>query len=136
MTQIRPDDTLFFSNIDTYLNYDTLTGTVAISGSILNGNSTTFSVNIPYTRANTRADAYAKNLNTGIKRPIAGATKLPPYQFVSSETVAQLTVYNEIAGVDTIRYELVVTNNTGGTIVLTNQTFEITVVLYRVPISS
>lgn len=129
MTQLRLDKVQFASAIDTYLNYDTLTANIVVSGSVADGATGVFSVGIPYNRTKTRSDLYARNTTTGIKRPLSGGARLNPYTFVSFETASLSATYN---GTD-IAVVLAVFNGTGAPITLTNQTLEITAVLYEVP---
>lgn len=126
---IKPDMVQFASAIDTFLNYETTTANVTISGSVADGNSKIFQTTIPYSRQKTRADIYVKNMNTGVKRPINGGPRTAPYQYVSFETIDQYAQYNS----NSIIVTFVVTNNTGGLINLTSQTFQVSVVLYVVP---
>lgn len=129
MTRLKLDQVLFSSNIETYINYDTLTSNIVISGSVADGATTDFSTSIPYTRNKTRADIYLRNLTTGVKRPISGGVRQSPYTFTSSEVCNQRALYNGSA----ITVTLSIFNGTGGTISLVNQTIEVSAVLYEVP---
>lgn len=129
MTRVKPDNVVMASFIDTYINYDTISTNVLISGSVNNGASAIFTGELEYPRENTRADLYSRNKTTGVKRPISGGPRQSPYTFVSSEICTQGAIY----GGNAILVSFVVTNNTGVTIVLTTQTLEITAVLYEVP---
>lgn len=135
MTQIRLDKVQFFSGLETYLNDETLTSDMAVSGSILNGGSQSFFAVINFSLTNRRADLYAKNLNTSRKRPLSGGARLNPYQFASSETADLTALYDSnILGTGPGALAiLTVTNNTGSTINLVNQTLKISAVLYEVP---
>ena len=129
MTRIKPDLIRLTSLLDTYLNYGTLVETVTISGSVADGATANFSVSFPYERSKTRADIYAKNLTTGIKRPLSGGTRQGPYTFTSSEVFTQTASYN--GNVLTVTFS--VFNGTGGGITLVTQTMEVSAVLYEVP---
>ncbi len=131
MTQIRPDTVILASMIDTYKNYDTLKGTINISGTIANGATANFSTTIPYSRGKTRADLYAQNLTSGEKRPVSGGSRQTPYSTVSSEVCTQLATYS---GTE-ITVTFSIFNGTGSSINLTAQDIEITAVLYEVPYS-
>lgn len=130
MTQLKMDKIIMSSDVETYLNYETVTITITISGTVANGNSTVFSGYIPYARSKTRADIYVKNLNTNIKRPLWGGIRQGPYQSTGAgEIYTQFASY----GGDTISVSLTVSNNTGGPVVLTTQIMEVTAVLVEVP---
>lgn len=129
MTQIRPDNIVMTTLIDTYINYKTTTSNVAISGTVAAGATQNFFTSIDYTRSNTRADLYAKNTTTGIKRPVAGGSRQVPYTAVSTETCSQLARYGGSAIVVTFS----VFNGTGASINLVPQTLEVTAVFYEVP---
>lgn len=132
MTQIRLDKVQFYSNMETYLNYTTLTSNISVSGNIADGATSTFSTSITYARSKTRADLYAKNLNTGTKMSLVGGPRIHPYQFVSSEVATLWATYTG----STISIFLAVTNNTGAAINLIAQTLEISAVLYEVPLTT
>lgn len=129
MTQLRLDKVLLTNLVDTYLNYGTLTSPIVISGSVADGATATFSTSIPYTRTKTKADLYAKNLTTGVKRPISGGYRQSPYTFTSTETAS--VAANYVGGVITVTFSIF--NGTGGPITLVTQTMEISAVLYEVP---
>ena len=133
MSNVKPDTTNYTSQLEAYGNYATLTGVITISGSILNGNTSVFDVTIPYTRSNTRADTYLKNASTGKKTLFNGGVRMSPfenvYQFVSTEVCYRSVAYTS----SEIVVGLSIYNGTGGTIVLTNQTLEVSVVLYDAP---
>lgn len=129
--QIRPDSLIFASILDTYLNYATYTGNIVISGTVANGASVSFETVITTPKNNTRADIYLQNLNTGIKRPIENGLRLAPYQNVSTEVCRAFAIFNPS---NQITVSLSITNNTGGTITLTNQTIRATIVAYSIPI--
>lgn len=127
--QIKPDIIIEASFLDTYINYDTLSTDVIISGGLAAGDSVTFSGTIPYTRDNTRADIYVKNMSTGIKRPLSGGPRQTPYTFASSETCSQRAQYS--SGNIVVYFDIY--NGTGAPIVLTTQTLQVTAVLIRYP---
>lgn len=133
MSNLKPDITSYTSQLEAYGNYATLTGNIIVSGSVLNGNTAVFDVTIPYTRSNTRADVYLKNASTGKKVLFNNGVRMSTfenvYQFVSSEVCYRSVAYTST----TIVVGINIVNNTGGTIVLTNQTLEVSVVLYDAP---
>jgi len=131
MTQIKPDKIIFYSGVDTYLNFQTYTGDIVISGTVANGASESFETVISVPQSNTRADVYLQNLNTGIKRPIENGLRLAPYQNVSTEVCRAFALFGSGNQVTVF---LSITNNTGATITLTNQTIRATIVAYVIPL--
>lgn len=129
MTQLKLDKVNLTSLVDTYINYDTLKTSIAISGGVANGATANFAGTILYDRAKTRADVYARNTTTGIKKPITGGIRQHPYTYVSTETCSQVAT---IAG-NTITVTFSIFNGTGAGITLTTQTMEVSAVLYEVP---
>lgn len=129
MTLLRLDKVLLTNLVDTYLNYGTLTSPIVISGSVADGATSTFSTPIAYTRDKTRADLYARNLTTDVKRPISGGYRQSPYTFVSTETASVSASYAS----DVITVTFSIFNGTGGPITLVTQTIEISAVLQEVP---
>ena len=126
---LKPDKILVTSLFDTYINYETLTTNIIISGNVADTATATFSGNIVYDRQKTRADVYARNTTTNIKRPVTGGIRQSPYTFVSTETCSQTATYNG----SQITVTFSVFNGTGAPIVRTAQTMEISAVLYEVP---
>ena len=131
MTRLKLDQIQFCSEVDSYINYDTKTASMNVSGSVVNLGQATFSVSIPYSNPRTKADVYAKNLNTNIKMAV-GSPRVHPYTYASFEIARLQSSYNGT----NITVTLTITNNTGGTINLVAQTIEISAVLVEVPISS
>jgi len=132
MTSLRLDKVALTSLVETYINYGTLKSTIAISGSVPASTTTNFSTTIAYDRDKTRADIYARNTTTGIKRPVTGGLRVTPYVAAGAETCNQFATY--VANVITVTFSVV--NNTGSPINLTTQDIEISAVLYQVPTST
>jgi len=130
MTKIRPDKTQFFSNLETYLNYDTLKSNIVASGVIPANSGVIFGTGVNFAREKTRSDVYARNLGTGIKMPIVGGARVNPYSNVSGIQASL------IAGSDatSVSARLLLFNNTGSPINVGTQTLEISVVVYNVPL--
>lgn len=126
--QIRPDNVVLTTLLDTYLNYDTQTALLSISGTIPIG-TTNFSTTFSVARSDSIADVYARNLNTGNKMSLTAGSIHNPYQEVSTETHPCSVTYS--GSVLTVQYNI--DNNTGAPLALTAQTHEITVVLNEVP---
>jgi hypothetical protein len=129
MTQIKPDKIIFSSSIDTYLNYLTSTANLVLSGNVANGATANFTAIIPYTRGKTRADIYARNTTTGIKKSLSQGGRINPYTFKSSETSAHSVTYSS----NRITVVVSIFNGSGANITLTTQTWEISAVFYEVP---
>lgn len=127
--QIKPDNVLLTSLLETYLNYDTKTGTITISGSVANLGTANFTTTIAVGRSQSIADIYAINRNTGLKMSLNAGSIHHPYQDVSSENHAHSINYTD--GIITVT--LSVSNFTGAGIVLTSQVWDVVVVLYNVP---
>lgn len=127
--QVRPDNVVLTSLLDTYLNYATKTSGIPISGSLDIGAVGNFSTTIAVDRSDSIADIYARNLNTGNKMSLIAGSIHNPYQPVSTERNPCSVLYS--GGVLTITYSI--DNGTGVPIVLINQTHEITAVLNEVP---
>lgn len=126
---IKMDKTIFSSEVETYQNYQTLTGTISITGTVPAVSSLVFNAYFPYERGKTKADIYVKNLTTGVKRPMTGGIRQVPYTFAGSEIISQLASY----GGQFISVSIQIANNTGSPIVLIAQTLEVSVVLYELP---
>jgi hypothetical protein len=129
MTELKLDKVLMTSLVDGYINYDTLTTSIALSGNVPDFGTASFIGSIIYSRGKTRADLYVTNLLTGVRRPLAGGFRQTPYQAISTETCE---VYAEYSGL-TISIEFFIQNNSGAPIAITPQTMEVSAVLYEVP---
>lgn len=129
MTQIKLDKVILTNLVETYLNYDTLASNILISGNLAAGATQTFSTTIPYVRGKTRADLYARNTTTNIKRPVTGGARQHPYTYAGAETCDQGASYDGT----NITVSFTIRNGTGAVISLTSQTMEISAVLYEVP---
>lgn len=129
MTAVKLDQVRYTDLVDTYINYETSTADIVISGTVASGATATFTGNIPYSRSKTRADIYLKNLTTGKKMPTSMGGRINPYTFASSETCTHTVSYNGTSVTVTID----VFNGTGGPINLTAQTLQAQVVAYYVP---
>lgn len=129
MTQLRLDKVQLTNLLETYINYDTLKSNIVISGNIAIAGTATFSTTIPYTVNKTRADVYARNTTTGVKRPVTGGLRQSPYVPVSTETCNVFATYAN----NLITVTFSIFNNTGALLALTTQTIEISAVLYEVP---
>lgn len=129
MTQIRLDKVIIASFIDTFLNYQTATSLLSISGSIPDGGSSTFSAILTIDRTNTLAEVFAENQNTGKKMSMLAGSVHNPYQSVSSEVRGHGI---SLSG-NTLTVSLTIDNNSGAGINLTAQVWDITAVLQRVP---
>lgn len=126
---IRPDGIAFLSTLPNYINIGNPTGDIVISGVIPDSTSQTFSVTITVSSQNTRSDVYGTNLNTNIKQ-LLSATNFPViYQNSGGENVSSGISY----GSGSLTIDIIVDNNTGGPVVLTNQTITIQVVEYQIP---
>lgn len=130
MTRIRLDKTQFFSNLETYLNYDTLVSNIVASGIIPAFSGQIFATGVNFDRAKTRSDVYAKNLGTGIKMPVVGGARVNPYTPVAG--IQASLICGSDAGSVSVR--LLLFNNTGSPINVGSQTLEISVVVYNVPL--
>jgi len=135
---IKPDLVFFSSLFDNYLNYANPTDDIAISGSIANGANQTFSVTIPFTRANSRADVYFISPQ-GTKAPANSGTRVPTllptyyiYQFASNEIATTIIDYSS----SSITVGINIANFTGGAISLVTQTIQVSVVQYDAPLST
>ena len=133
--QIRLDQVVLSSFHEAYQNYDNpLPQNIVIASTPLaNGGVRTFSVTIPYSRANTRADVYAtsssyKTLLSGSGRAAASVI----YTYASSE----IAWFNVIYSSGEITVTLTISNNTGGSITPVAQTISISVVQYQAPITA
>lgn len=129
MTQIRPDSVILTSLIEAYQNFETLTSTMSISGTIANGGGDNFIVVLSATRSNVIGDIYATNQNTGKKMLLNAGNIHHPYQAISTETDAHSISLND----SVITITLSIDNFTGGDITLVDQVWDITAVLYEVP---
>ena len=130
MTKIRLDNTHFFSNLETYLNYATLTSNIVASGVIPASTTVTFATSATFDRAKTRSDVYAKNLGTGLKMPIVGGSRVNSYTDVAGINASLISSSNATS----VSVSLLLFNTTGAPINVGSQTLEISVVVYNVPL--
>lgn len=127
--QIKPDKTHFTSAIDTFLNYETVTDSIVISGGMTAGDTLVFSANIDVSESNTLAMVFAENQNTGKKMSLNAGSVHNPFQAVSTEIARHsMNISGGVLSVD-----VSVSYSTGPNITLTTQTWTITAVLQRVP---
>lgn len=129
MTAIKLDKVKYCNLVDTYINYETASANIVVSGSVGAGATATFSVSVPYSRTKTRADIYLKNLTTGVKMPTSQGARVSPYTFAGSETYSHAVSYNGSAVTVTIS----IFNGGGSPLALTAQTLQAQIVAYHVP---
>lgn len=129
MTLLRLDKVQFSSQVDTYLNYDTMTSDLVITGNVSNGTTVTFETEFSYDRTKTRADIYGLNTTTNAKQLITNGRRIHHYFYVSSEVAEWYATYSATNVIVQFR----ITNNTGGLIALVDQTITIQAILYEVP---
>ena len=126
MTKYRYDQLLFSSVTPNYINVGTYKTTINCSGTYANGTGNNFNgtVNLPATL--NLPQLYLTNQNTNNKSLITdtGESIDDIWQYVSSETV-QIAI-NFTNNQATIQISM--SNNTGSTITLTNQTYTVEVV--------
>lgn len=130
MLSYRYDQLQFSSEIPNYINLGTPTASLPVSGTFINGAGTNFTATINLSATSTFLDVYVTNSNTGLRTLLQNDVSIDSvWQFVSSETVQNLiTIAN---GVCTVQISM--TNNTGSTITLIPQTFQIEAVEYQIP---
>ena len=126
---IRPDRIAFLSTLPNYINESEQTSNMAVSGTVAAAGTSSFQVVFTITANDTRNDVYAKNQNTGRKQLISNSAVFDIFQFTGLESVQIVTAITST----TLAVTLTVTNNTGAPIVLTNQTFTISVLSYKIP---
>jgi len=129
---LRLDKVLFSTLHESYKNYDTVSGSIAISGSIANGATANFTAVLPYTRTGTRADVYLDGHSIKVLANAGDRATSDVYQFVSSETFATKVIYSTTD----ITVTISIFNGTGGSINLTSQTITVSAVLYDAPITA
>src|SRR5690554_156109 len=120
MTNLKPDMINMTSQVDTYLNYGNFFGDIVISGTVVNGATSVFSVTIDYSRGKTRADLYTKNMTTLTKIPFKNP-RGTAYTHNSSETATMFMNYAN----NQITATLSIFNGTGSSITLTPQTLRV-----------
>jgi hypothetical protein len=127
--QYRYDQLQFSSVIPNFINIGHPTGSVTASGTIPNLSGANFTVNITLGTLNTFMGVFATNQNTGKRTFINNGSAIATiWQFVSSETVQDTLTFLGTTATFTIQ----VSNNTGGSITLTSQTYSIEVVEYQI----
>jgi hypothetical protein len=136
MPSLHPDRTQFTSLLPSYINVGNTSANMTITGSIANLNVANFDAIVSTTLTNNRVDLYARNLATNVKEhlavnffsndtaPIGGV-----YQHVSSEVVQ----YSTALVTGGIRFRVSISNFSGGTITLTDQQIQFTIVQYQLP---
>lgn len=128
MTQIKLDEIQFSSFTEPYINFESLSSTITISGSVANGATANFSATLTPTRNDVIADVYATNRNTGVKMVLNAGSIHHPYQAVSTESDSHSLTFNGTS----ITITVTIDNFTGAGINLTSQIWDITAVLYEV----
>lgn len=130
-----PDKLTLSSTLPTFVNPTTSAGSITLSGTVINGNTATFSTTLTTSIAGNlfRSDIYASNslesTRTLINTLLAMTTDIKGYVYVSSESVQLELSYN---GQNlTVTYS--VFNGTGADITLTTQTISLECVQYQLP---
>ena len=131
MTKYRYDQLLFSSVTSNYINVGTYTSTVSCSGTYANGGGANFNGAVALPKALNLPQLYLINQNTNNKSLITdtSASIDDIWQYVSSETVQIAINFT----VNQATVQISVSNNTGATITLINQTYTIEVVEYQLP---
>jgi hypothetical protein len=129
---IRIDKVIFSTLHESYKNYDTVSSTISISGTVANGATANFTATLAYARTGTRADVYLDGHSTKVLANAGDRATSDVYQFISSETFATRVVYS----ITDITVTISIFNGTGGPISLTSQTIVVSAVLYDAPITA
>lgn len=129
MTEIKLDMVQSCNLVERFINYATLTAQMHISGTIGDGVQQPFSCGVTFSRTNTKADVYLKNLTSGKKMPATIGARINPYIFKGGETCTHQVEYDG----SQIRLYLAIVNNTGSNITLVDQDIQLQAVLYEVP---
>ena len=127
------DKVIFSTLTDSYINYANSSGVITIPAvSMADGTTNSYSVTIPYTRANSRADVYFTG--NGLKVPANGGFRATngTYTPTSSENVNTYIRYTS----SSITTFIEIQNFTGGSINLIAQSVGVNVVAYDAPLSS
>lgn len=127
------DKVVFSTLTDSYVNYANPSGTITIPAvGMADGTTNNYSVTVPYTRANSRADVYF--LGNGLKVPANGGFRATngTYTYTSSELANTYITYTS----SSITVTISITNFTGGPITLIAQSIGVNVVAYDAPLSS
>lgn len=126
----RYDQLQFSTTLPNFINIATVPATLSINGTITNGNTQNFTVQPSLTTFTTFADIKLKNNNTGLATYLTNNVAIDPiWQYVSTETVQ-----NSVSFVGSVvNIQVSVSNFTGSTITLINQTYSVEVIEYQLP---
>lgn len=130
---INLDNVYLSSLTGAYINYDTPSSNILVTGTIADFDTATFTTSIPYLRDNSIADVYLQSSN-GNRMLINNIQQLPPggiYTFAGFET---FTVYLSYSSTE-ITVELIIFNGDVSPLLLTDQTILVEAVIYDAPFS-
>lgn len=126
---IKPDNISFLSTLPTYIGIGSPSNSFTISGTIPDGSGQTFSTTVLTSQNNTRFDVYGTNQHTNEKQLLSNTNFPSIYQFVSSELLQMTISYSSTS----VEVQFQISNFTGASINLINQTILITVEEYMIP---
>jgi hypothetical protein len=124
---IKLDKVSYSSLHESFKNYDTLTGSITISGTIPPG-GTTFSVNIPYTRTDTVAEISFIKSGGSTKRYVDNSYRLLDYAGGTNAFVFANYASNSV----TIT---IAVDNPGAGYTPSSETYDFTVEVFEAPVS-
>lgn len=127
---IKPDKTNFTSLLPPWIsNGKTSVDLVLVGNTFPNGFGNTFSVTLPIQTTSDKVDMYGKNTTTGSKQLLSGSNFPSVYQNKAGELAQMRISY----GTNSVTFYLDVTNNTGSSVTLFDQTITISIVEYILP---
>lgn len=134
------DKTYFSSEFGTYQFYESWVVPLAITGTIANTKTNQYQANFTFTNDNARGRVSIENAATGYKTPFGIGNRLARnsgaglivYQATSTEVVTTDVHYE--SGGDQLTINFNITNLTGGTITLVDQTLNIHLDFYDAPV--
>lgn len=130
MVSYRYDQLQFSTAIPNFINIGTVTATLNVSGTIANGSGKNFIVQPTLTTFTTFADIKITNAGTGDATYLTNDVAIDPiWQYTSTELVQNSVSF--LGSLVTI--EISVSNNTGSSITLVNQTYDIEIIEYQLP---
>lgn len=130
-SNIRLDQVTFSTLHETPKNYDTLTGDIAVSGTVADGATSLFTATFPYSRAGTRADVYLDGNDKRVSASSGARAAGAVYSYSSTEDFSAFVSYSTTD----ITVTLSIFNGTGSPVTLNSQTITAIVVLIDAPIT-
>lgn len=134
------DRTVYSSQFGTYQSYLTYVIPIVISGSIPNGFYNQYQAVFTFTADLARGHVSIQRPDTGLKAIFTNGARIQNvsptyeiYRFASSEVVQTLTSYDSQGR---LFVNLIILNNTGGTLNLISQTLNIIVDIYDAPVAN